>query len=61
MDDHQRSADIEALARIAARLAGRNPEQHVRLKWDEFIGFEGPMWRYPDFISRAERAYAVLA
>jgi hypothetical protein len=60
MDDQQKLADIETLARMAARLAGRNPDEHVRLEWDEVLAFEGAMWRYPDFLSRAERAYAVL-
>jgi hypothetical protein len=61
MDDQQKLADIETLARMAARLAGRNPDELVRLEWDEVLAFEGAMWRYPDFLMRAERAYAMLA
>jgi hypothetical protein len=61
MDDQERSADIEILARMAARLAGRKPDEYVRLEWGDVVAFEGPMWRYPDFLMRAERAYAVLA
>jgi hypothetical protein len=57
----QRLADIEALARIAARLAGRNPDEHVRMEFREAVAFEGPMWRYHDFIMRAEQAYKSLA
>jgi hypothetical protein len=33
----------------------------VRLEWGDVLAFEGPMWRYPDFLMRAERAYAILA
>jgi hypothetical protein len=61
MDDQQISADIETLAKIAARLAGRDPDEHVKLEWGEVLAFEGPMWRYPDFLARAEQAYAILA
>jgi hypothetical protein len=61
MDHQQRSADIKTLARMAARLAGRNPEEHIKLELGEVQAFEGPMWRYHDFLMRAEQAYAVLA
>jgi hypothetical protein len=61
MDDQEKMTDIETLARMAARLAGRDSEQYVKLEWDEVLAFEGPMWRYPDFLMRAERAYAMLA
>jgi hypothetical protein len=54
-------ADIEALARMAARLAGRNPDEKVSLKFGKAVAFDGPLWRYPDFLERAEQAYAVLA
>jgi hypothetical protein len=49
----ERSIDIEALARMAARLAGRDPDEHLTLKLAEVVPFEGPMWRYPDFPGRA--------
>jgi hypothetical protein len=57
----QEQADIEALARMAARLAGRDPDERVKLELGEVVGFEGPMWRYPDFLTRAEQAYQLLA
>jgi hypothetical protein len=53
-------SEIEILARMAAHLAGRNPDEHIRLKLADVIAFEGEMWRYPDFIARAEAAYAAL-
>jgi hypothetical protein len=61
MDNQERLADIETLARMAARLAGRDPDVHVKLEWGEIVAFEGPVWRYPDFLTRAEQAYAILA
>jgi hypothetical protein len=61
MNHLQKSVDIEILARMAARLAGRDPEEFVKLEWGEVLAFEGPIWRYPDFLTRAEQAYAVLA
>jgi len=54
-------ADIEVLARMAARIAGCDPDQRVQLVYAEDIAFDDVMWRYPDFLSRAERAYATLA
>lgn len=59
--DHRKSSDIEVLARMAARLAGQNPDQHVKMEYGGVVAFEGPIWRYPDFLQRAEQAYAVLA
>jgi hypothetical protein len=61
MDHQQRSANIETLARMAARLAGRDPEEHIKLELGEVQAFEGPMWCYHDFLMRAEQAYALLA
>jgi hypothetical protein len=55
-----RIAYIEVLARMAARLAGRNPDQHVCLRLGEFVAFNDLMWRYPDFLARAEAAYTAL-
>jgi hypothetical protein len=60
MSDQQRMADIEVLARMAARLAGRDPDQHVKMAWGGEMIFDDIMWRYPDFLSRAEAAFAVL-
>jgi hypothetical protein len=60
MSEGQRQADIETLARIAARLAGRDPDEHVRVKIADHVAFEGEIWRYPDFLRRAEDAYSLL-
>ena len=46
---------------MAARLAGRDPDEHVRVTLGEEVAFNDAMWRYPDFLARAEAAYAVLA
>ena len=56
----KRSEHIEALARMAARLAGREPDEQISLTLGQETAFEGPVWRYPDFIARAEAAYEVL-
>jgi hypothetical protein len=61
MDDTQKQADIETLARIAARLAGRDPDQHVTMKISNIFVFDDIMWRYPDFLLRAQGAYDLLA
>jgi hypothetical protein len=45
---------------MAARLAGRDPDQHVCLRLGEFVAFDDLMWRYPDFMARAEAAYVAL-
>ena len=54
-------ADIESLARMAARLAGRNPDEQVNIKLAGESVFEDVVWRYPDFLGRAKGAYSVLA
>lgn len=59
--DVQKPTDLETLARMAARLAGRDPDEHVRVAVGEVVAFDGVMWRYPDFLARAEAAYAALA
>jgi len=60
MSDQQRPADIETLARMAARLAGRDPDEHLKIALGEIVAFDGLLWRYPDFLSRAEAAYHAL-
>jgi len=60
MTDDLKAADIEVLARMAARLAGRNPDEHVHLTLGDIVGFNDVMWRYPDFIARAHQAYELL-
>ena len=52
--------DIKSLARMAARLNGRDPDEHITMKVAEVIAYDGPAWRYPDFIQRAEAAYVAL-
>ena len=53
--------DIEMLACLAARLAGRDPDQHTTIKFGNIVAFDDVAWRYPDFLARAEAAYNVLA
>ena len=60
MSDLAKRADIEALARISARLAGRDPDEHVHFELAKVIIHDGPLWRYPDFMERAETAYRML-
>jgi hypothetical protein len=60
MSDKRTMADIEVLARMAARLAGRNPDEHLTMSLGGVIPFHGPVWRYPDFMARAESAYRAL-
>ena len=60
MSDDQRLVDIETLARMAARLAGRDPDEQVLLKLADVVAFDQVMWRYPDFLARAEAAYDAL-
>ena len=61
MGETQRLANVEILARMAAQLAGRDPDQVVRIDLAGVIVFEGVMWRYPDFLGRAKEAYRLLA
>ena len=49
------------LAKIAAQLAGRRPTEKVTISFDGAVAFNDYVWRYPDFIQRAERAYAELS
>ncbi len=60
MNDDQRLADIEALARMAARLAGRDPDERVSVTLGDMVAFNDAVWRYPDFLKRAEVAYEAL-
>ena len=52
--------DIEMLARMAARLAGRDPDEDARIEIGGVVAFDDVMWRYPDFLARADAAYHVL-
>jgi len=60
MYDPQKTADIETLARMTARLAGRDPGVHVEIRLGQVVAFSDVAWRYPDFMTRAEAAYALL-
>jgi len=55
-----RRADIETLARIAARIAGKDPDALVTIKFGEVVAFDDLAWRYPDFLARAAAAYRLL-
>jgi hypothetical protein len=46
---------------MAARFAGRDPDEHLTLKLADIVRFDGPMWSYPDFPGRAEAAYHALS
>ena len=45
---------------MACRLAGRDPDEHIRLKLADVVAFNGLSWRYPDFLMRADAAYNIL-
>jgi len=60
MNDPLRTEHIETLARMAAQLAGQDPDERLRLKLADVLAFDDVMWRYPDFLARAEAAYDVL-
>ena len=60
MNQAEKFADLEALARIAARLAGRNPDEHIEVRIGDVVCFSDLAWRYPDFMIRAEAAYELL-
>ncbi len=60
MESAERKTDIETLARMAARLAGRDPDEYLKLILGEVTAFDDYVWRYPDFLKRAEAAYALL-
>lgn len=56
MSETQKSADMESLARMAARLAGRNPDEQVTIQLGDMPAFDDVLWKYPDFLARAEAA-----
>jgi hypothetical protein len=58
--DELRIEAIEALARLAARIAGRDPDDHATITLGDVMAFDDLMWRYPDFLARAEAAYRLL-
>ena len=60
MKCYQKSADLETLAKMAARLAGRDPDEHLKMVLADVVCSNGPMWNYHDFLARAVSAYHVL-
>jgi len=60
MEAVQKLVDLETLARMACRLAGRDADEHIKVRLAGVIAFNGPLWRYHDFVQRAEAAYLVL-
>jgi hypothetical protein len=60
MGDTERRANLEVLARMAAREAGRDPDERVQVVLGDTVAFDDVLWRYPDFLMRAEAAYAAL-
>ena len=60
MASTEKDFDIEQLARMAARLAGRDPDEEARIEFGGVVAFDDVMWRYPDFLARAGAAYHVL-
>lgn len=60
MKSTEKDFDIEQLARMAARLAGRDPDEATRIEIGGVVAFDDVMWRYPDFMARAGAAYHVL-
>ena len=45
----------EDVAHHCGGVAGRDPDQNI-WRLGEFVAFNGLMWRYPDFLARAEAA-----
>ncbi len=60
MNEEQKFADLKALARMAARLAGRGSDEQIVVKVGDSVAFDDVAWRYPDFVKRAEAAYKLL-
>jgi len=60
LETAEKSADIETLARMAARLAGRDPDEYLKMTLGAVTAFDDYIWRYPDFLNRAEAAYVLL-
>lgn len=61
MSGDLRLEDLETLARMAARLAGRDPDSRITVRIGDLVAFDDVAWRYPDFLRRAEEALALLS
>ena len=59
--DLLRDHDVEMLACLAARLAGQDPDRRATIRLGGVVAFDDVVWRYPDFLARAEAAYRILA
>jgi hypothetical protein len=46
MDPNDKFADLKALARMATRLAGREPAEHVEIRIGDKLVFRDVVWRY---------------
>lgn len=55
-----KSAGIEMLARLAALIAGNNPDKQIVIKFGDVVAFDDLAWRYPDFLTRAHAAFEIL-
>jgi len=60
MDDQKKFAGLKSLARMAARLAGRDPDERILVKDSDGVVFTDVAWRYPEYLKRAESAYDYL-
>ena len=43
------------------RAAGHDPDEHFQIELRDGATLGDVMWRHPDFMRRAERAYDLLA
>ena len=46
---------------MAARLAGRDPDERIVVKDGDGVVFTDVVWRYPKYLKCAESAYDYLA
>jgi len=49
MDPTDKFADLKTLARMVARLAGREPDEQVEICIGDTLVFSDVVWRYPEF------------
>ncbi len=48
MDPTDKFADLKTLARMVARLAGREPDEQVEIRIGDTLVFSDVVWRYPE-------------
>ena len=51
---------IEVLARIAAQVAGFDPDANMTVRLGNVVAYDGPAWRYGPHLQRAARALLAL-